>query len=916
MPGNNDVTTHFGADISELKKAMQEAKRAVAIADSEFKAASSSMDKWSASSDGLEAKLKQLDSNLKSNKVILESLEEQYRQVKEEQGENSKAAQDLLVKVNEQKAVVGKTEKELKHYTKALDDLEEESDDAADATKDLGDSAEDAGDGFTTLKGTIATFAGNVLTSLVGSIKDAVGSLVGLADETREYRTELAKMDAAASVAGASADYIKDKWHDMGAVLGDEGAVAEGLNNLMAAGYTTQTSMDEITKYLEGAAIKWKDTLKFEGLADGLQETFAVGEAAGSFTEMLERSGVDIEKFNEGLGKCKTSVEQQNYVMQQLSTLGLAEVSDAYREQNKDLIAANKANSEYADTMAGIGATIEPVTTAVKKGFTELIQKAMELVGDVDISAFVSKIEEGFKILSDEVLPAVKDGLGWIADNKNLILAAITGIAGGFVAFKAASVIASAVGWVKGLGTGLTVLKGIMAALGGPVTIAVTIIGALVAAFITLWNTSDGFRAFWINLWENVKAACGKAKDWISQKIAVISDFFTNTLPEAINKAIEWFSQLPGEILQRLKEALAYVSDWATNTKNQAKEAGSQFLEKLVTFFAQLPGKAHKWLTDTITRVTEWAATMKEEAQRAAQNFVYDFMKFFSDVYWQIHYQLFLVQKRVKEWALEMAEKAYDAAYNFVYNVKKFMLQLPEMVWTWLQNVVSNVVTWGANMIANGKTVATNFINSVVNLIKELPQNVWTWLQNVISKVTSWGSSMAEKGRQAAQELVNTVVNKVKELPGKMASIGEDVVRGIWNGINNMGSWIENKIRGFVGDVEQWLKDWFGIASPSKLMADEIGRWIPAGIAVGIDKNAKSVLSSVKDLTANTVGAARSGLSGIGKTTPAMATAGSVGGAGGVVNNFYQTINSPKQLKRLDVYRNTKNLLGYAGGAR
>jgi len=81
------TTTKFAVDISELKKAMQEAKRQVAVANSEFKAVSSSMDDWTKSTDGISAKLKQLDSNLKSQKTILGSLEEQYeRTVKENRG--------------------------------------------------------------------------------------------------------------------------------------------------------------------------------------------------------------------------------------------------------------------------------------------------------------------------------------------------------------------------------------------------------------------------------------------------------------------------------------------------------------------------------------------------------------------------------------------------------------------------------------------------------------------------------------------------------------------------------------------------------------------------------------------------------------------------------------------------------------
>ena len=94
-------------------------------------------------------------------------------------------------------------------------------------------------------------------------------------------------------------------------------------------------------------------------------------------------------------------------------------------------------------------------------------------------------------------------------------------------------------------------------------------------------------------------------------------------------------------------------------------------------------------------------------------------------------------------------------------------------------------------------------------------------------------------------------------------------------------------------------------------MADEVGRWLPEGISLGIDKNAKSVLSSVKSLVGDTLSTTRGSLGAIRGTTGGTRMA-----AGSVVNNYYQTINSPKQLSRFEIYRQSKNLLGLAGGGR
>lgn len=66
--------------------------------------------------------------------------------------------------------------------------------------------------------------------------------------------------------------------------------------------------------------------------------------------------------------------------------------------------------------------------------------------------------------------------------------------------------------------------------------------------------------------------------------------------------------------------------------------------------------------------------------------------------------------------------------------------------------------------------------------------------------------------------------------------VGEQLVKGLFNGIKNAGTWLYNKLRSWVSDVLGWVKRLFGIHSPSKVFADEIGKFIPPGITVGVEK--------------------------------------------------------------------------------
>ena len=90
----------------------------------------------------------------------------------------------------------------------------------------------------------------------------------------------------------------------------------------------------------------------------------------------------------------------------------------------------------------------------------------------------------------------------------------------------------------------------------------------------------------------------------------------------------------------------------------------------------------------------------------------------------------------------------------------------------------------------------------------------------------------------------------VKGLLSGMAAIGEvgsQLVRGLFDGISNAASWLYDKLRGWVSDVLGWVKGLFGINSPSKVFANEVGKFIPPGITVGVEK---AMPKAMRDMSA------------------------------------------------------------------
>lgn len=575
---NNEITTVFKADISQYQDSIKGLNRYIQTVNQEFRNATKGSSDWSKSSDGLKAKLTQLNRTLMAQEQVLAELEKEYNSIDQSQEENKESAQKLYAEINKVRANISKTKKDIDKYNKSLDEMENESDDSVQSLKDLEDQQQRINDGFTVAKGAIAGFIANGLTALAGAAKNAVTSMLGLADATREYRQTLATLETAAGDVGVSTDFIKDKFADMMGVFNDEASVTEGLNNLLTAGFD-ESSLDSITQALEGASLKWKDTLKFEGLSDSLQEWIGSGgeNLTGNFAELLERMGYNLEEV-QAKTKGMTDEQRRNYATNLLASEGLNEVSEAYREQNKDMVDAQTANIEYQNTVASMGERIEPITTKIREGFTRILDKILELLEGVDMEAFAATIEDAFDYFINTIIPAIVSGLQWILDNKDIILAGIIAIGSAFLAWKAVGVITSVVNAIKDMSAAFKILNTVMKA--NPIGIVVSLLAALVSAFIYLWNNCEGFRKFWQDLWKGIQDTVKSVVDWLS-------DAFTNaynSIKDTFGKLGQWFKDLWDDIIETFKSVGTKIGDAIGSAFKTAINAALAVVEGAINF--------------------------------------------------------------------------------------------------------------------------------------------------------------------------------------------------------------------------------------------------------------------------------------------------------------------------------------------
>lgn len=140
-----------------------------------------------------------------------------------------------------------------------------------------------------------------------------------------------------------------------------------------------------------------------------------------------------------------------------------------------------------------------------------------------------------------------------------------------------------------------------------------------------------------------------------------------------------------------------------------------------------------------------------------------------------------------------------------------------------------------------------DLIKQVGGILIQLPGEIWNSIIGAVDKIGDWGKKMQEKAKNAITTVCTSIVNGFKDMPTKLLNVGTNLVQGLWNGISNAKDWVLDKIKGFGDAVLDGLKSFFGIASPSKVMRDQVGVFLAQGIGVGFTNEMEKVSKDINE---------------------------------------------------------------------
>lgn len=189
-----------------------------------------------------------------------------------------------------------------------------------------------------------------------------------------------------------------------------------------------------------------------------------------------------------------------------------------------------------------------------------------------------------------------------------------------------------------------------------------------------------------------------------------------------------------------------------------------------------------------------------------------EFRQFWINLWQNIKDIFFTVWDAVKSFFTEKIPEMFN-------NLLQWFIALPDNIAYWLGYALGKIIVWCITLPEKAREAGKAFLENVINFFKNLPSNIETWLLNAVAKVSEWNSKLREKGAEAAKGLLTAVVDGLKNLPSKMLEIGGNIVKGLWQGIQNMIGWFKDKIHNFFSGIVDGVKDTLDIHSPSKKFA-------------------------------------------------------------------------------------------------
>ena len=203
--------------------------------------------------------------------------------------------------------------------------------------------------------------------------------------------------------------------------------------------------------------------------------------------------------------------------------------------------------------------------------------------------------------------------------------------------------------------------------------------------------------------------------------------------------------------------------------------------------------------------------------------------------------------------------------------------------------LVTDAIEAAVNTVRNWRS---NIINTIAEMISTVRERISSWLTNLRSSFATAFDNIRSNISNIVgniRNFVTRVVDNIASLPSRVISIGRDLVSGLWSGISDKVDWVVGRIQSMGTRITNAIKRVFGIASPSKVWADQIGQFLPLGLYEGFQDSMSDVESDIVNDMDNLTADMSASIQANGLQGAAVYDGGETVNMGNVSINIYPT---------------------------
>lgn len=328
------------------------------------------------------------------------------------------------------------------------------------------------------------------------------------------------------------------------------------------------------------------------------------------------------------------------------------------------------------------------------------------------------------------------------------------------------------------------------------------------------------------------------------------------TAMEFIPKLLEGITIALPQVVTAIMGLIPLLAQGIVAAVPRLLEIAAQIIRSLIQ---GLRTQAPYWIENARTVIFEWIGAIETEFPSVLSKG--------SDMLQSLINGIFLLLPDVVSAALEVVTEFLNM----------IIINLPEIL-NEGSDIISSLVQGLRYALPKVLSAAGDAITTLLSgIIQNLPAIIKSGFDLVSSLIRGIGNALPGIVAAAGQ-LVQKIWNALKEV--NWVQLGRDVIWGIINGIGSMAGALWDAAWNIASSALNAIKSFFGIASPSKVMRDEVGRFIPSGLAIGIEANTKpveSAMRSLSDMTTNSLQCDISAALAPGLAEPAYTPAASSG---------------------------------------